>query len=102
MIQPLAHYGCHFLLPLLVAVLCFKSNWKKAYLIMLAGLLIDLDHLLATPVFDPNRCSIGFHPLHSSFAILFYIFLCVPKTSRLVGLGLVIHIVADMVDCSFM
>jgi len=102
MIQPLIHYGCHFLLPLIVALLFFKSNWKYAYLVMIAGMLIDLDHLLATPMFDPNRCSIGFHPLHSSFAILFYIFLSIPKKSRLVGLGLVIHIIADAADCSLM
>ncbi|SFC80517.1 MULTISPECIES: DUF6122 family protein [Algibacter] len=102
MLQTFAHYGCHFLLPLVVALLFYKSNWKYAYLVMIAGMLIDLDHVLATPIFDPNRCSIGFHPLHSSFAILFYIFLCVPKTSRLVGLGLVIHIIADTVDCALM
>ena len=102
MTQTLIHYGCHFLLPLLVALLFFKSNWKYAYLIMIAGMMIDLDHLLATPIFDPNRCSIGFHPLHSSFAILFYIFLCIPKKSRLVGLGLVIHIISDVADCSLM
>jgi hypothetical protein len=102
MLQTFAHYGCHFLLPLVVALLFFKSNWKIAYFIMLAGLLIDVDHLLATPIFNPNRCSIGFHPLHSSFAILFYFFLCFPKKSRLVGLGLVIHIVSDAVDCALM
>lgn len=102
MLQTFAHYGCHFLLPLVVAFLFFKSNWKHAYLVMIAGMLIDLDHLLATPIFDPNRCSIGFHPLHSSFAILFYFFLCFPKKSRLVGLGLVIHIISDAVDCSLM
>ncbi|WP_298555266.1 DUF6122 family protein [uncultured Algibacter sp.] len=102
MLQTFAHYGCHFLLPLVVALLFFKSNWKYAYLIMIAGMLIDLDHLLATPIFNPNRCSIGFHPLHSSFAILFYFFLCFPKKSRLVGLGLMIHIISDFVDCSLM
>ncbi|PWH83305.1 hypothetical protein DIS18_01770 [Algibacter marinivivus] len=102
MLQPLIHYGCHFLLPLVVALLFFKSNWKYAYLVMIAGILIDLDHLLATPIFDSNRCSIGFHPLHSSFAILFYFFLCFPKKSRLVGLGLMIHIISDAIDCSLM
>ena len=102
MLQTIVHYGCHFLLPLLVALLFFKSKWQLAYGTMLLGLLIDLDHLLATPVFDANRCSIGFHPLHSSFAILFYIFLCFPKTSRLLGLGLVIHIISDAIDCTFM
>ncbi|GAA4887024.1 hypothetical protein GCM10023311_08340 [Flaviramulus aquimarinus] len=102
MLQTFAHYGCHVLLPLIFALVFFKSNWKYAFLIMIAGMLIDIDHLLATPIFDSNRCSIGFHPLHSSFAILFYIFLCIPKKSRLVGLGLLIHIIADVVDCSFM
>lgn len=102
MLQTFAHYGCHIFIPLIVALIWYKSNWKMAFLIMFAGMLIDLDHLLATPIFNPNRCSIGFHPLHSSFAILFYLFLLVPKKSRLVALGLVIHILSDLVDCALM
>jgi len=102
MLQTFAHYGSHFLIPLFVALIWFKPNWKYAFLIMISGMLIDLDHLLANPIFDPNRCSIGFHPLHSYFAITFYLFLLVPKKSRLVALGLVIHIIADVLDCSFM
>ncbi|WNH09383.1 DUF6122 family protein [Thalassobellus suaedae] len=102
MLQTIAHYGCHILIPLLVAIVCYKQTWKTAFFIMIAGILIDLDHLVANPIFDPNRCSIGFHPLHSYFAILFYVFLLVPKKSRLVALGLVIHIFSDFVDCSFM
>ncbi|WP_242205882.1 DUF6122 family protein [Aestuariivivens insulae] len=99
MIQHLTHYGCHILLPLAIALVFYKRNWKIAFITMLAAFAIDLDHLLATPIFDPNRCSIGFHPLHSSFAITFYLFLLVPKKSRLVALGLVIHIFSDVVDC---
>ena len=102
MLQTLAHYGCHFFLPLFIALVWYKEYWKRAFIIMLAGILIDFDHVLANPIFDPNRCSIEFHPLHSSFAILFYIFLLVPKKSRLVALGLVAHIISDLVDCSFM
>ncbi len=102
MLQTFAHYGCHFLIPLLVALVCYKSQWKYAFLIMISGMLIDLDHLLTNPIFDPNRCSINFHPLHSYFAITFYLFLLVPKKSRLLALGLVIHIISDIVDCSFM
>ncbi|WP_299555193.1 DUF6122 family protein [Seonamhaeicola sp.] len=102
MLQPIVHYGCHFLMPLLVALVGFKSQWKTAYLIMIAGMLIDADHLLADPVFDPNRCSINFHLLHSYYAIAVYILLLLPKKTRLIGLGLVIHIIADLVDCSFM
>lgn len=102
MLQPIVHYGIHFLLPLVIAVLCYKKQWKHAYFIMLCGMLIDLDHLLATPVFSPNRCSINFHPLHSYIAIAIYILLLLPKKTRLIGLGLVIHIIADSVDCALM
>ncbi len=65
-------------------------------------MLIDLDHLLAIPIFDPNRCSINFHPLHSYIAILIYLFLIIPKRTRVVSLGLIIHIIADKIDCLLM
>ncbi|MFB9057114.1 DUF6122 family protein [Mariniflexile ostreae] len=102
MLQTFAHYGCHILLPLFVAVAWYKSHWKTAFLILFSGMWIDLDHLLAQPIFDPNRCSINFHPLHSYYAMVVYVLLLIPKKTRLIALGLVIHIVADLVDCSFM
>ncbi|NJX16510.1 DUF6122 family protein [Tamlana crocina] len=102
MLQSFAHYGCHFLLPLVVALIWYKPQWKMAFLIMVSGILIDLDHLLAIPIFDPNRCSINFHPLHTYYAMIVYLALLFPKKTRLIGLGLVIHIIADVVDCSFM
>ncbi|HLV69234.1 MAG TPA: DUF6122 family protein [Xanthomarina sp.] len=102
MLQPFLHYGIHFLLPLAVALLFFKTQWKIAYLIMICGILIDFDHILANPMFDPNRCSIQFHPLHTYFAIGVYFLLLIPKKTRLIGLGLVIHILADTVDCLMM
>lgn len=102
MLQPVVHYGIHILLPLLVALLCFKSKWKLAFLMMLSAFLIDLDHLLATPVFESNRCSIGFHPLHSYYMIPIYVILAALKKTRIIGLGLLIHILADWVDCMMM
>lgn len=69
---------------------------------MLTGLWIDIDHLLANPIFDPNRCSINFHPLHSYYAIAVYVVLSIVKKTRLIGLGLVLHILADVIDCQFM
>ena len=69
---------------------------------MLAGMLIDLDHLLADPVYDPNRCSVGFHPLHAyPLAIAYGLLAIFPKT-RLIGLGLVVHIMLDLIDCGWM
>ena len=102
MLQPIIHYGIHLGLPLLVALIFFKSNWKTAFLIMLLGMLIDVDHILANPIFEANRCSINFHPLHSYYAIAIYIILPFFKKTRLIGLGLIIHIIADAVDCLLM
>lgn len=65
-------------------------------------MLVDSDHLLATPLYDPERCSIGFHPLHSFIAIPIYLALCfLPKFRylRIIGVGLIIHMLLDSVDC---
>lgn len=71
-------------------------------LILLAGIIIDIDHLWATPLYDPNRCSVGFHTLHSYWAILIYCILPFFKPTRIVGLALIIHIFADTLDCLLM
>ena len=102
MFQPIAHYGIHFLLPLLIAVLFYKKWFWKVYLIMIATMLIDVDHLLAKPIFDPNRCSINFHPLHSYYTIAVYSILLLPKKTRVIAIGLIIHILADYSDCLLM
>ncbi|MGY0392877.1 DUF6122 family protein [Bizionia sp. KMM 8389] len=102
MLQTLVHYNIHFLVPLIVALSFYKKHWLKAYLIMVSTMLIDLDHLLANPIFAPNRCSINFHPLHSYWAIALYVLLLIPKKTRLVAIGLIIHIIADTADCALM
>jgi hypothetical protein len=99
---PVFHLILHVLVPLLVAVVFFRRNWRRAWLIMLATMLVDLDHLLADPIYDPGRCSIGFHPLHSYPAIAAYIILTLPRPTRLAGLGLVIHMALDALDCRLM
>ncbi len=66
---------------------------------MLASMLIDLDHLLATPIFDPHRCSIGFHPLHSYIAIGLYPIFLFFKNTRVLGAGLLFHMLTDYLDC---
>ena len=78
-----------------------RDDWKRAYLIMVATMAIDLDHLLASPIYDPLRCSIGFHPLHTSIAILFYVMLCFApiRAVRYCGYGLVTHVSLDAIDC---
>lgn len=93
------HYFLHFVFPALVALLFFRNRWIKAYIIFLLTMLVDLDHLLAVPVYDPYRCSIGFHPLHSLYAIFFYMLLLYPKQTRVVAIGLLMHMATDGIDC---
>ncbi len=101
-LQPVVHYSLHFLAPGLIAYIFFRSNWKKAWLIMLGTMLVDLDHLLADPLFDPNRCSIGFHSLHSYYAIGVYVLLLYPKKTRVIAVGLLFHMLTDFQDCLWM
>lgn len=96
------HYFLHFAAPLLIAFFCFRKNWKQVYLIFIASMLIDLDHLLANPIFDPNRCSIGFHPLHSYIAIVFYLIGLIPNKTRILAIALLFHVVTDYIDCLLM
>ncbi len=66
---------------------------------MMLTMLVDLDHLLANPIYDPNRCSIGFHPLHSYLAIAAYLVMSsIPKT-RMIAYGLLIHMALDGLYC---
>ena len=100
--QNVLHYSLHFLFPGIVARVFYKAYWKKAWLIMAATMLVDLDHLLVRPIFDPNRCGVGFHILHTEYAIAAYVVLfLIPKT-RLLGLGLLLHMAIDSLDCLLM
>ena len=94
------HYSLHFLLPLIIAILFFKKEWKKVYVIMMLTMIVDLDHLLADPIYQADRCSINFHPLHSYYAIaLYFIMSFFRKPYNVIGIGLVLHMMADFTDC---
>jgi len=105
LMQTLVHYSLHFLAVGLIAYLYDKKNWKRNWLILVATMLVDLDHLLAVPIFAPNRCSIGFHPLHSEVAIATYILGIIftkNKILRLIFIGLLFHMITDFIDCLWM
>jgi hypothetical protein len=93
------HLVLHVAVPLLAAFALYRKQWRRAWLIMLATMLVDLDHLVADPIYDPGRCSIGFHPLHTAPAIAVYALLLFPRATRLPALGLVIHMALDGLDC---
>ena len=96
----LIHYFLHFFLPLLIAILFFKKEWKKVYMIMLLTMIVDLDHLLANPIYQKSRYSIYFHPLHSYYAIEIYMALAFLKRPlNIIGIGLLLHMLTDYSNC---
>ena len=102
MFRPAVHLLSHVITPGVATKWTFADRWKSAWLIMVATMIVDLDHLMADPVYDPNRCGIGFHPLHTFPAIGFYLLMLLIPKIRLVGLGLLIHMVLDGADCMWM
>jgi len=98
--QYVIHYSLHFVAPFLIAILFFRKDWKKVYFIFLATMLVDLDHLVSSPIFAANRCSINFHPLHTYWAMLIYIaMLFFRKPVRVIGIALLFHMFTDFIDC---
>ena len=110
------HALLHLLVPAIVAALAYRPRWGSALLVMLATVVVDVDHLLAEPIYDAARCSIGFHPLHGWVALAVYagLFLAplaglgrerlgaswsAPLVAHLIGLGLLIHMALDGADC---
>ncbi len=93
------HLALHFVVPAVLTGLFFRKNWKIAYLLMIATMIVDVDHLVANPIYDPGRCSIGFHPLHELWFIVLYVALCFVPKARLIGIGLSVHMALDAVDC---
>lgn len=102
LLRDLVHYGIHFVFPIIIAGLFYRNTFKTSTGILLAGIFIDIDHLWANPIFDPDRCSIGFHTLHQWPFILLYALLLFFPRCRIFGIALLLHIFADMCDCLLM
>ena len=95
------HYLFHLVVPFALGWWLWRDQWWRAGLIMWGTMLIDLDHLIADPIFDPNRCSIGFHPLHTIWAAIAYAgLLFIPSWKwRAVAVGCLWHLATDWIDC---
>ena len=101
--QTFIHYFLHFGFPFFIAYGFFRKDWMKVYLILLATMLVDLDHLLADPIFMANRCSIEFHPLHTYYAMIVYTaLLFFRRPFNIIGIGLLFHMITDLIDCLIM
>jgi len=77
MIRASLHLASHLIVPAAVAQTWFRAARGPAFFWMMATMLIDLDHLLAVPIYDPNRCSLGTHPLHQWPMIVIYALLAI-------------------------
>ena len=106
MLGSILHLILHLIIPAVVALVW--SNWPHSrwggrglqlYGLMLLTMAVDIDHLLADPIYDPNRCSLGFHPLHTFGPILLYFVLCRWPSVRPIGVGLIVHMILDSLDC---
>ncbi|SHN03056.1 DUF6122 family protein [Polaribacter sp. KT 15] len=98
-IKFIVHYSLHFIVPFLFAFVFFRKKWKTVYIIFLLSMLVDLDHLLANPIFQENRCSINFHPLHRFLAMAFYVVGLFFKKTRILCIALLFHMFTDYLDC---
>ncbi|MDJ0641324.1 MAG: DUF6122 family protein [Erythrobacter sp.] len=100
-VQFALHYGGHWLVPFVFGAMIWRERWIAAGFTIAAANLIDLDHLLADPIFDPGRCSIGFHLLHGWEAALAYlVLLAIPRWwVRALALGAIWHLMVDYGDC---
>ena len=101
------HIAAHCLVPAGIAPWLSKymdegKSWQYYWLVMSGTIIVDLDHLLANPIYNPDRCSIGFHPLHSFWAIGAYVLLLIPGKTRVIAIGLIIHMLLDGIDCAMM
>ena len=105
MFQTLVHYSLHFLVIGAIAYWYDKKHWKRNWLILLSTMLVDLDHLLADPIFHPGRCSVGYHILHSEYVIpIYFLGAAFLKRSvlKVIFIGLSFHMFTDFTDCVWM
>lgn len=101
--QTFIHYFLHIGFPFFIAYGFFRKDWKRVYLILLATMLIDIDHIFANPIFQADRCSINFHPFHTYYAMILYVVLLFfRKPFNIIGIGLLFHMFTDFIDCMMM
>jgi hypothetical protein len=93
------HLFLHALVPAFIAATFYRKKFLRVWLMLMATMVVDLDHLFADPVYDAGRCSIGFHPLHTYPVIAAYGFAAFWPRLRIIAIGLLIHMTLDGIDC---
>lgn len=92
---------------ILIGIVCLFSkyiikkdfDWKNASILIISSNLIDIDHLFVTPIYEANRCSINFHPLHSWYIFPIYFIGLLIKKYSFFFIGIILHLTLDYFDC---
>lgn len=82
----------HFAISFAIGSVLNLSSNDMAYFV--GANLVDLDHLLADPIYDPNRSSFV-HPLHQNWLP---VCLAGGVINIWLGLGMVLHFYIDYLD----
>lgn len=93
------HLVLHVVVPALVTLIFYRRYGWAAFLRLMAGMVIDVDHIRAVPFYDPTRCSINYHFLHTPIPIILYCTLLFVPRLRMFSVGLIIHIALDYLNC---
>lgn len=108
MLRGRVNWAVHFAGNALVALAIAAARargvpaWRDVGLLfvpMAASNLMDADHLLADPIYDPARCSINFHPLHHALAMPAYALALLAARTRWLAVGVWTHLALDALDC---
>lgn len=93
------HLVLHVLVPALVTLIFYPRHSWAAFIRLMAGMVIDVDHIMADPFYDSERCSINYHLLHTPIPIIIYGALYFVPRLRILSVGLIIHIILDYLNC---
>lgn len=103
MVSIIIHLASNFVLAKIISIFDKDIDFSKLFLTIASSNLIDIDHLLANPIFDATRCSINFHPLHKWYVVplsIIGLFLK-NKYARYFFLGVLLHLALDLADCHY-
>ena len=93
------HLVLHLLVPALVTLIFYRRYGWAAFIRLMAGMVIDVDHIRANPFYDSERCSINYHFLHTPIPIVIYCALFFVPRLPILSIGLIIHIILDYLNC---
>lgn len=94
----------HVSFDLLLAYLLYKFGLVEVQaadiVLILSANLVDLDHLLARPIYHPRRNPFITHPLHKLWylLLLFAVGLLFIRKAAFLGVGILSHLLLDFLD----